>query len=279
MQKIHIKTVSLLVFSLLLFCQLPKAESGTVNVHDGGVITVSNNRSISADIQMLEGSTFVSEAFAPTCPSIGNLNMASASSLEIEIGGTTECSEYDQVRVTGNVQLSGAVLSLSQLGLFVPSDSDTFLIISNDDSDSITGTFDGLPEGGVVAIGGTLFNISYQGGDGNDIELYKNLGESQTITFPPPADLTYEVGSTISLAATSSSGLQISYTSLTPEVCTVSSAILSMIGPGTCTVVASQSGSGIYDPALDVQQSFEVIEEFPWFLFLPAILEAAKQQP
>ncbi len=186
MQKIHIKTVSLLVFSQLLFFQLPIAESGTVSVHDGGVVTVSNNRSIFADIQMLEGSSFVPETSAPTCPNIGNLDMASGSSLEIEIGGTTECTEYDQVRVTGSVQLSGAVLSLSQLGLFVPSDSDTFLIVDNDGNDSITGTFDGLPEGVSIPVAGISFNISYQGGDGNDIELYKNLGSSQTITFPPP---------------------------------------------------------------------------------------------
>ncbi len=52
-----------------------------------------------------------------------------------------------------------------------------------------------------------------------------------------------------------------------------------MIGPGTCTVVASQAGSGIYDPALDVEQSVKVIEDFPLLLFLPAILGAAKQQP
>ncbi|MCP5011556.1 MAG: hypothetical protein GY942_16365, partial [Aestuariibacter sp.] len=218
MQKMHIKTVSVLVFSLLLFFQLNNAESGTVNVHSGGVITIANNRSIYADIQMLAGSSFVSEASGATCPNIGNLNMASTSSLEIEIGGTTECSEYDQVRVTGSVELSGAVLSLTQLGAFVPSDSDTFIIISNDDSDSITGTFAGFPEGGIVSIGGKSFNISYQGGDGNDIELYINSADSQTITFLPFTDPTYEVGSTVTLAATASSGLLVSYTSLTTGV-------------------------------------------------------------
>ncbi|MCP4275986.1 MAG: hypothetical protein GY779_06495 [Gammaproteobacteria bacterium] len=277
MQKMHIKTVSVLVFSLLLFFQLNNAESGTVNVHSGGVITIANNRSIYADIQMLAGSSFVSEASGATCPNIGNLNMASTSSLEIEIGGTTECSEYDQVRVTGSVELSGAVLSLTQLGAFVPSDSDTFIIISNDDSDSITGTFAGFPEGGIVSIGGKSFNISYQGGDGNDIELYINSADSQTITFLPFTDPTYEVGSTVTLAATASSGLLVSYTSLTTGVCTVNETILSMISPGTCTIVASQAGNGLFDPAQDVQQSFEVIPEFPWFLVIRAILSGIKQ--
>ncbi len=277
MQKMHIKTVSVLVFSLLLFFQLHNAESGTVNVHNGGVITIANNRSIYADIQMLAGSSFVSEASGATCPNIGNLNMASTSSLEIEIGGTTECSEYDQVRVTGSVELSGAVLSLTQLGAFVPSDSDTFIIISNDDSDSITGTFAGFPEGGIVSIGGKSFNISYQGGDGNDIELYINSADSQTITFLPFTEPSYEVGSTVTLAATASSGLLVSYTSLTTGVCTVNETILSMISPGTCTIVASQAGNGLFDPAQDVQQSFEVIPEFPWFLVIRAILSGIKQ--
>src|SRR5436190_10056712 len=46
----------------------------------------------------------------------------------------------------------------------------SFTIIQNDTALPIQGTFDGLPEGAIIDAGGlgTLFRISYVGGDGND---------------------------------------------------------------------------------------------------------------
>jgi hypothetical protein len=52
----------------------------------------------------------------------------------------------------------------------------TFTIVSNDSTDAITGTFNGLPESAVfsvprVAMSPLTFQITYKGGDGNDVVL------------------------------------------------------------------------------------------------------------
>ncbi|MEP2743990.1 MAG: calcium-binding protein, partial [Bauldia litoralis] len=45
------------------------------------------------------------------------------------------------------------------------------VIIANDSTDAVSGTFAGLPEGETVAIGSRLFSISYHGGTGNEVVL------------------------------------------------------------------------------------------------------------
>jgi hypothetical protein len=49
--------------------------------------------------------------------------------------------------------------------------SNKYLVIKNDGNDAISGTFNGLPEGATFYANGSKFQITYQGGDGNDVEL------------------------------------------------------------------------------------------------------------
>ncbi len=79
---------------------------------------------------------------------------------------------------------------------------------------------------------------------------------SQTITFPQPRDTT--IGHQVTLTASASSGLQVSLSSQTPSVCTVSDSMLNPVGPGTCTIIASQSGNADYASARPVTQSDQV---------------------
>ncbi|MDQ1381382.1 MAG: large repetitive protein, partial [Actinomycetota bacterium] len=80
---------------------------------------------------------------------------------------------------------------------------------------------------------------------------------AQTITFSPIADAT--LGQSPLVAnATASSGLPVSFSSLTMFVCTVSSASVSLLTPGTCTIQADQAGNASYNSATSVQQSFAV---------------------
>src|SRR5262249_57037829 len=82
--------------------------------------------------------------------------------------------QYDQLTVTGSVNLGGATLNLRQFGGFVPSNAtlQTFRIINNDGADAINGTFAGLAEGAIAGtVGGVNLYITYRGGDGNDVEL------------------------------------------------------------------------------------------------------------
>ena len=59
---------------------------------------------------------------------------------------------------------------MSSLG-FVPPNGAQFTILRNDGADPISGTFAFLPEGGTFTTNSTTFQISYIGGDGNDIVL------------------------------------------------------------------------------------------------------------
>src|SRR6185503_17036938 len=62
----------------------------------------------------------------------------------------------------------------------------------------------------------------------------------------------------IALVGSASSGLAVSYTSITPSVCSVSSSSLTMLTAGTCTVQANQPGSIDYNAAPVVVQGFTI---------------------
>jgi hypothetical protein len=105
----------------------------------------------------------------------GDLALGTGSTLVIQL---SDAPANDRVNVSGTVNLTGADLDLVQFGT-APT-TGTFTIIDNDDADAVTGTFDGLAEGSLVAVNvgtdlapvaGTIFRISYQGGDGNDVVL------------------------------------------------------------------------------------------------------------
>jgi hypothetical protein len=62
----------------------------------------------------------------------------------------------------------------------------------------------------------------------------------------------------VALSASASSGLPVSFASLTTAVCTVSGTTANMIATGTCTIQASQAGNATYAAAQPVSQSFTV---------------------
>ncbi|MGA2588832.1 MAG: Ig-like domain-containing protein [Bryobacteraceae bacterium] len=85
-----------------------------------------------------------------------------------------------------------------------------------------------------------------------------NNALSQTITFNPIANQTQ--GTQLTLSATASSGLTVSFGSLTTGVCTVSGTTATLSNPGTCTIQATQAGNGTYSAAQPVNQSFTVLQ-------------------
>jgi len=99
--------------------------------------------------------------------------------LNVEIGGTTPgtgAGYHDQLKVTGTVTLTDDVtLSTSAFGGFIPSDGDAYTIIDNDDTDAVSGTFNGLAEGAIISMNflgsGIPAAITYAGGDDNDVVL------------------------------------------------------------------------------------------------------------
>ena len=87
----------------------------------------------------------------------------------MELNGPAAGAGYDQIDVTGTVNVSGATLQVTRG--YNPTPGTSFVIINNDDVDPVVGTFDGLPEGSVITVNGVPLVLSYEGGDGNDVTL------------------------------------------------------------------------------------------------------------
>lgn len=121
----------------------------------------------------------------------GDFTLGMDSSLVVEVGGASPgdtSGSHDQVDVTGAVTIgSNVTLQLISWGGFMPSGSEQLVIISNDSSDAVTGTFAGLAEGATVPnlLGSGLdAMITYQGGDGNDVVIVVDVPvELQTFTI------------------------------------------------------------------------------------------------
>ncbi len=79
----------------------------------------------------------------------------------------------------------------------------------------------------------------------------------QTISFAAIAGQTL-VNPSLTLTATASSGLTVTYNSLTPAICTVSGATANLIAIGQCSLRASQAGNAAFAAAADVNQSFAI---------------------
>jgi hypothetical protein len=90
------------------------------------------------------------------------------------------------------------------------------------------------------------------------VSLTVQAAIAQTITFANPGD--QEEGTQLTLMASATSGLPVSFASTTTSICTVnnSTGAATLITTGTCTLNATQAGNGIYSAAPQVQQSFAV---------------------
>ncbi|QDT97380.1 cadherin domain-containing protein [Gimesia aquarii] len=140
-----------------------------VIVSTGAVL--GGNGTVDAPVTVNNGGV-LTPGSSPGIISTGDLTLSAGSTLDIEIDGTTAGTDYDQIQVTGTVDLTGATLNL--ISAFTAAAGNEFLLIENDGADAITGTFAGLPEGTLLTFNGNQVYITYQGGDGNDVALTVN---------------------------------------------------------------------------------------------------------
>jgi hypothetical protein len=113
------------------------------------------------------------------------------------------------------------------------------------------------------------------------IPVAVSVGAPQTITFGPLTNRAFG-DPPLTVAATASSGLPVTFTATTPSVCTSSGTNgkkITIVGGGTCTVQADQAGNTTYAPAPPVQQSFTVARANQWILFLPILNRTMVQSP
>lgn len=95
------------------------------------------------------------------------------------------------------------------------------------------------------------------------------LQSSQEISFVPLPSVLLN-GGPLALSATASSGLPVSFVSLTPTACTVSGALLQLVRAGLCTVEARQAGNANFGPAT-VNQSFTIGPSPQTITFAPLV--------
>ncbi len=107
-------------------------------------------------------------------------------------------------------------------------------------------------------------------------QVFAVVPAPQTISFTPPASAT--IGQPVTLTATASSWLPVTYTSSTPDVCTVSGATVAAAAAGACIIMASQPGDGQYAPADRVTGSFPV-QKIPQTISFSPPASATVDQP
>jgi hypothetical protein len=77
----------------------------------------------------------------------------------------------DQVVANGVTINSSALVSIGDQGGSVLPPGTAFTVISNTAATPIAGTFSNLADGSTLTIGSNTYQVSYEGGDGNDLTL------------------------------------------------------------------------------------------------------------
>jgi ribosomal protein S11 len=155
--------------------------------------------------------------------------------------------------------ITGKQYALTQLTLSATASSGLPVAFSSSTTSvcSVSGsTLSLLTPGTCVVVASQPGNGDYSAAppQGQSFAVY---GASQTITFPPITGTQYAL-TQLTLSATASSTLPVSFASTTPSVCSVAGSALSLLIQGTCIVQASQAGNGNYSAAPVVVQSFPV---------------------
>ncbi|WLQ13953.1 tandem-95 repeat protein [Hahella aquimaris] len=147
------------------------AVSGTVS----SLVTVSSGATLegpgvfSSLVVVNSGGTIQLGSSPGTMTLESGLTLNSGGTLVARINGATAGATYDQYDVSGTVTLGG---TLSVIGTHSGSGGDSFVIINNDASDSVSSTFNGLSEGdATTTLNGKPLTVSYVGSTGNDVTL------------------------------------------------------------------------------------------------------------
>lgn len=150
------------------------------------------------------------------------------------------------------------------------SDGDGTITYSSADTaictvDTNTGLVTGITTGTCTITATAAATANWQAGTDNQA-FPITQGPAQTISFPAlPARSVDDAP--FSVSATATSGLPVTFSSLTPQVCVVSGidgSLVTLTGAaGTCTLAADQPGDATYSPAPQVLSSFLVSNSDP----------------
>ncbi|HEV7524571.1 MAG TPA: hypothetical protein VGP92_06375, partial [Acidimicrobiia bacterium] len=157
-----------------------------------------------------------------------------------------------------------AVSAASTSGLAVTFTTTTLAVCTSGGTNGATIT---------LVAAGTCTVVAAQGGDATFnaatpvAEIFTVARADQAIAFAALPDV--PLGTPVTVAATATSGLAVSFSTSTPAVCTASSATITLVAAGTCTVVADQTGDAVYNAAPSVARSFGVGKTDQTITFAP----------
>ena len=169
-----------------------------------------------------------------------NLSCGPASMLRLELNGLVPGANCDLLDVHGTVNLGGCQLNAT-LG-FISAVGNQFVLVNNDGADAVSGTFAGLPEGATLTLSGAQFQVTYHGGDGNDVMLTQLTAMSEE--FAPVLSIVRSPPQSVRLSWTASAtGFQLySSPTLLPDLWTpVPEPVVVIAGRNTVTVPAGDS--------------------------------------
>src|SRR4029077_11747540 len=114
---------------------------------------------IVGDVTVKSGGSLAPGAAGPGLLTAGNVTLEAGAITKVDINGATAGTNYDQLHITGAVNLNG---TLNVTVGTVQANGTQFVLIDNDAATS-AGTFTGLAEGATFVSGGTTFKITYTG--------------------------------------------------------------------------------------------------------------------
>jgi autotransporter-associated beta strand protein len=129
--------------------------------------TLEGYGEITGDVTVPAGSSLDPE-FNGTLEIGGDLTLASGGWMNFELYGTAPEIDHNRLRVSGEVNLAGDLYVYGSDSLAV---DDEVVVLLNDGSDPVVGTFAGLPEGAILPIApGLAIQITYlANGDGGTL--------------------------------------------------------------------------------------------------------------
>ncbi len=213
----------------------------SVAVNNSG--TLGGSGTVNGSVNVASGGK-VSPGNSPGVLNTGSVTFAAGSSFIAEINGTS-AGTFDQLNVTGAVSLGNATLTLS--GTITSNIGQQIVLINNDDDgDMVTGTFNNLPEGSIVAVNGLAFQLSYAAGTGgNDVVLTEIANYNVFLDNDGNLVFTDLLGNIADDFSISFNGTSYILTDTTQKLFTL---IANATGSGTNTVIvpaASITGTGI----------------------------------
>lgn len=188
----------------------------TANIVASGGITISNDAVIAGGVVVTGAPVTFQGSVSPgglgddtdilTVSENLVLSDRTADNLTMHVDGkTTAGVDYDQLVVSGSVTLDGV---LDIVGTFTDTGlaGDEIVLIDNDGSDAVVGTFSNYANGDIVVLNGESWRLLYDGGDGNDVSL--RFGGSTSISVSDASVVEGDSGtSVLTFTVTSSTAI------------------------------------------------------------------------